>query len=476
MTRLARPHRVTPARNPALTRNPALARTLALALAGSLALGGCGPQETLPPDVESPMTETAPAAAPEEEQEVSIEQEYLDEMRALAEHPRIRAAFERIEELEPWTMENLITITEIPAPPFMEDERAEAFLEMIREIGGVDEAYRDEEGNVIAVRRGTAGDRVLVVSGHLDTVFPEGTDVTVRFRGDTLYAPGVGDDSRGVAMLLTLLRAMNETEIETEQDVWFVGTVGEEGLGDLRGVKHLFREGGPQIDAFISIDGGGDARIVNQALGSRRYRVTFEGPGGHSWGAFGLGNPAHALGRAIRIFDEAAAGYVAEGPRTSYNVGRIGGGTSVNSIPYEAWMEVDMRSIDPDRLAGIDRLFVEAMERALGEQNEERRSGAAMTVDIDQVGDRPSGEIDPATPFVQRALASVVQMGFEPQLARSSTDSNVPIALGIPAVTIGRGGAGGNAHALDEWWLNEDGHLAIQRSLLLILAEAGISD
>jgi tripeptide aminopeptidase len=452
--------------------NPVRSSFVLAALLLSALLTGCGEPSELPPS----EPEVSMPADDAETPQPAIGEEYLEEMARLAQDLRVSEAFGIIEDLEPWTMSNLITITEIPAPPFMEDERADAFLDMLRDVGGVDEAYRDEEGNVIAVRRGTSGERVLVVSGHLDTVFPEGTDVTVRFRGDTLHAPGVGDDSRGVAMLLTLLRAMNEAGIRTEHDVWFVGTVGEEGLGDLRGVKHLFREGGPRIDAFISIDGGGDSRIVNQGLGSRRYRVTFTGPGGHSWGAFGLGNPAHALGRAIRIFDEAAAGFVAEGPRTSYNVGRIGGGTSVNSIPFEAWMEVDMRSIDPERLAGIDQVFGDAMRQALSEQNAERRSGDALEVDLELVGDRPSGEIDPMNPFVQRAMASVVQMGFEPDLARSSTDSNVPISLGIPAVTVGRGGVGGNGHALDEWWLNRDGHLAIQRTLLLIVAEAGITD
>jgi len=429
---------------------------------------GVAPGEEAPR--ESPMAEQEPA----QEVQVEIQEEYLEEASAAAADDRIQAAFRLIEELEPWTMDNLVAITEIPAPPFMEDERAEAFLEMLREVG-IDEAYRDDEGNVIGVRRGAEEERVLVVSAHLDTVFPEGTDVTVRMRGDTLFAPGVGDDSRGVAMLLTLLRAMNEAEIETRGDVWFVGTVGEEGLGDLRGVKHLFREGGPRIDAFISLDGSGEHRVINQALGSRRYRVTFEGPGGHSWGAFGLGNPAHALGRAIERFDEAASGYVSEGPRTSYNVGRIGGGTSVNAIPFEAWMEVDMRSVDQDRLAGIDALFLEVVQDALDEQNRRVLDGPALEVDVDQVGDRPSGEIDPSTPFVQRALASVVHFGFEPALERSSTDSNVPISLGIPAVTMGIGGVGGGAHSLDEWWLNENGHISIQRTLVLIVTEAGLA-
>ncbi len=410
-----------------------------------------------------------------DEDEVETAPEYIDEMTELADHPLIREAFDIILELEERTLEDHIKITEIPAPPFMEDERAAAFLDMIREAG-VDEAYIDDEGNVIGIREGTKGDRVLVLSAHMDTVFPEGTDVTVRMSGDTLFAPGVGDDSRGMAIVLTVLRAMNKAGIETEGDVWFVGTVGEEGLGDLRGVKHLFREGGPQIDAFISVDGAGDSRIVNQGLGSVRYRTTFKGPGGHSWGAFGLGNPAHALAQAINMFDEKAGEFLAgDVPRTSYNVGRIGGGTSINSIPYESWMEVDMRSVCHDHLMEIESIYVEAMKKALEEQNSKRASGRPLEIDLDKIGDRPSGEIKPSTPLVQRAMAAAKQFGFEPRLARSSTDSNIPISLGIPAVTIGRGGAGGANHSLDEWWANIDGHIAIQRTLLVTVAEAGLA-
>lgn len=416
---------------------------------------------------------TAGTAIPAE-QEVQLDTTYAAEMDRLAEDSRIREAFRIIEELEPGTMDDLVTITEIPAPPFMEDERAMAWADMLREAG-LEDVHRDEEGNVIGVRPGTVGDRLLVVSAHLDTVFPEGTDVTVEFRGDTLHAPGVGDDSRGAAMLLALVRAMDRAGIETEADVWFVGTVGEEGLGDLRGVKHLFREDARPIDAFLSVDGGGNDRIINQALGSQRYRVTFEGPGGHSWGDFGMVNPAHAMGLAIDLFIERAADFVSEGPRTSYNVGRVGGGTSVNSVPVEVWMEVDMRSIDPDRLIGIGNLFEETMVEALDRYNARHPDDTPLAVAVDQVGDRPSGSVDPAEPLIQRAMAAVVHFGGEPELERSSTDSNVPISLGVPAATVGRGGAGGGAHSLDEWWVNEDGHLAIQRTLLLVVAEAGLA-
>ncbi len=408
--------------------------------------------------------------------EMKIDEKYKEEAGNLAEHPQIQEAFDIILALEDRTLEDHIKITEIPAPPFMEDERAAAFRDMIAGAG-VDDAFIDEEGNVIGVRKGTKGDRVLVLSAHMDTVFPEGTDVSVEMRGDTLFAPGVGDDSRGMAIVLTVLRAMNKAGIETEDDVWFVGTVGEEGIGDLRGVKHLFREEGRQIDAFISVDGGGEDRIVNKALGSIRYRPKFKGPGGHSWGAFGEVNPAHALGRAIREFDGKAGEFVSgDIPRTSYNVGRIGGGTSVNSIPYEAWMEVDMRSVDNEYLGRIEEIFVSSMEKALEEENQRISSNGKLELDLEQIGNRPSGEIDPSTPLVQRSMAAITKFGFEPRLARSSTDSNVPISLGVPAVTIGRGSVGGGVHSLDEWWLNRDGHIAIQRTLLITVAEAGLAE
>lgn len=427
-----------------------------------------------PAPADDPTTERAGEAPVDGPEAPVVDRRFTEEIARLAGDERVRAAFRAVESLEPQTRADHIALNEVPAPPFGEDQRAAVYMGMLHDAGA-DTAYVDPEGNVIAVRRGADGEATLVLSGHLDTVFPEGTDVTVETRGDTLFAPGIGDDARGLMVVLTVLRAMEAADLRTEGDVWFVGTVGEEGLGDLRGVKHLFRAGGPPIDAFISVDGGGDRRITHQALGSRRYRTTFAGPGGHSWGAFGTANPAHAMGRAVRLFDERAADYVAEGPRTSYNVGVIGGGTSVNSIPFEAWMEVDMRSLSEERLQGIDALFRATMEEALAAQNALVRRGEALTLDLDLVGDRPSGEVSTTEPLVQRAMAAVESFGLEPSLGRSSTDSNIPIAAGIPAVTIGGGGAGGGAHSLDEWWLNEDGHVAIQRTLLLVLAQAGLA-
>jgi len=402
------------------------------------------------------------------------------EVDRLAAHPALERAFEAIEALEPRTLGDHIALTEVAAPPFQEEERARVYADWLREAGA-DSVFIDAEGNVVAIRRGRGGEaagerRTVAISGHLDTVFPAEVDVTVEQRGDTLYAPGIGDDTRGLIAVLTVLRALERAGIETRDDVRFVGTVGEEGLGDLRGMKHLFRAGADPIHAWIDIDGTGLGRIINKGLGSHRFRVTFRGPGGHSWGAFGLANPAHALGRAIRRFESVADTLTRSGPRTSYNVGRIGGGTSVNSIPFEAWMEVDMRSVSEESLARIDAAFRAAMREALDEANALRREGPALELELDQIGDRPSGEIPDDQPLVQRAAASIRRFGGEPELGRSSTDSNIPIALGIPAVTIGSGGVGGGAHSPGEWWIDEDGHLAIQAALLLLVSEAGLAE
>lgn len=405
------------------------------------------------------------------------------EVRNLAEHPAIRAAFEVIESMDERTVRDHITLTEIAAPPFMEEERARVYTEWLIEAGA-DTAFIDAEGNAVAIRYGRGGPRgraagrarTVAISGHLDTVFPPELDVTVTQRGDTLFAPGIGDDTRGLIAVLTVLRGLEATGIETQADVRFIATVGEEGLGDLRGMKHLFRDGAAPIDAWIDLDGTGLGRIVNKGLGSHRYRVAFKGVGGHSWGAFGYASPAHALGRAIRHFQDAADTLTRSGPRTSYNVGRLGGGTSVNSIPFEAWMEVDIRSESPESLDRIDEAFQGTMRRALAEENDLRRDGPEIELEIVMIGDRPSGEIADDHPLVRRAVAALRLMGAEPELARSSTDSNIPISLGIPAVTIGSGGVGGGAHSPGEWWINRDGHVAIQAALLLLVAEAGLAE
>lgn len=404
---------------------------------------------------------------------VAIEPIYQTEIRNLSKKKCVKKAFQSIEEQRSQTLADHILLTEIEAPPFKEEKRGAQFFKMLQ-AAGVDSIWIDAVGNVLALRKGKKGGKVVALDAHLDTVFPEGTDVKVKMRGDTIYAPGAADDTRGLAMVIRVLEAMNDAKIKTEYDVLFIGSVGEEGLGDLRGVKHIFSEKGTKIDSWIAIDGGSLGRVNNQGLGSHRFRITFHGPGGHSWGAFGLGNPHHALGTAIHNFVQAADAFTAYGPKTSYNVGIISGGTSINSVPFSSSMEIDMRSIDPARLDTMDVILKEAVNAALKAQNKIKRLGKPLTVDVDKIGDRPSGELSESLPIIQRAMACTAFMGKRPQLTRGSTNSNIPISLGIPAVTIGRGGVGRNAHSLDEWWLDIDGFKSTQLALLLLLSEAKI--
>jgi tripeptide aminopeptidase len=411
----------------------------------------------------------------QETAKATVDKRYQNEIKNLSEKPAIKSAFRIIMELEPETHKNLITLNEIPAPPFKEEKRAEKFREMIKAIGA-DSIWIDKAGNVLALIKGRSGKKTVILEAHLDTVFPEGTDVTVKQHGDTLKAPGIGDDTRGLAVVLAVMKSMKQAKVKTDADILFAGVVGEEGLGDLRGVKQLFIDNKPKIDSYIAIDGGGIGGITSGGTGSHRYRVTFKGPGGHSYGAFGLANPHNASARAIYYFIQEANAYTRGGAKTTYNVGVMGGGTSVNAIPFESWMEVDMRSEAPDRLSGIDSLLQGAIKKALAEENQMKRRGNDLTVDVVLVGDRPSGVQSNTLPLVQKTMASAMLLGATPRLGMSSTDSNIPISKGVPAVTIGRGGVGGGAHALDEWWINDKGHLAIQHALLVLVSEAGLVD
>ena len=397
---------------------------------------------------------------------------YCSEINRIMADARVRRAVGYIDQTDAAAVRELAALTQIAAPPFREAERARRYAELLR-AAGADSVDIDEVGNVVALRRGIRRTRTVVIAGHLDTVFPEGTDVRVRQRGDTLFAPGIADNTRGLIVLLQLLRSLVHAGIRTDADILFVGTVGEEGLGDLRGTKHFMRTASG-VDSFIAVDGLPDDVVGSSATGSKRYRVTFSGPGGHSWGAFGTASPIHALARAIQKFDDQASRYIASGPVTTYNVGRISGGTSVNSIASQAWAEVDLRSESSSRLAGIDSLFHVSMVNALNEQNEQRSAGPELTLEARLVGDRPSGTTAASTSIVQRALAATRVFGLTPRLDESSTDANVPISRGVPAIAVGRGGLTGKTHAPDEWWVNANGARAIKRVLYLLLAEAGV--
>jgi len=404
----------------------------------------------------------------------SDQKEYEQQITDLLANASIQEALEHIVAIEPRSKIDLIELTEIPAPPFGEQQRALRFAELLRDAG-LTEVSIDAVGNAIGRRPGRSGNYVVAYTAHLDTVFPAETDVTVRFDGEKMLAPGIGDNSRGLVVVIGVLRALQHAGIETEADILFIGNVGEEGLGDLRGMKHLFREGGPRIDSLIAVDGGKTNRIVYAGVGSHRYRVTYKGPGGHSWGAFGTASPHHALGRAIARFVEDAPAVTSSGDKTSYNVGRIGGGTSINSIAFESWLEVDMRSANQAKLDEIDAVFLAAANQALQEENAARLDGPELTVNIERVGTRPAAQGDPMAPLLQRAIATMRQFGLEPDLQASSTDANYPLSVGVPAITMSRGGVSENSHAPSESWRNEDGHVAIQIGLLTVLAEAGLA-
>lgn len=404
---------------------------------------------------------------------------YQDEVSALRKNAKVQQALAHIPDIRDRTRRDHITLTEIPAPPFGESDRAARFAELLEEAG-LDDVAIDEVGNVVGRRPGRTGTPVVAYSAHLDTVFPADTDVTVTVEdgaeGDTLRAPGVADNSRGLVVILGVLRALEFARIQTEADVLFIGNVGEEGLGDLRGIKHLFRDEAPPIDALIVVDGGDTDRIVYGGVGSHRYRVVFRGPGGHSWGAFGTANPHHALGRAISNLMATAPSVTSTGDKSTYNVGRIGGGTSINAIPFESWMEVDLRSGNQEKLEELDSVLQTAVQDALRSENAARLEGPPLSVDVERVGTRPAARGDPAAPLVQRALAATQSYGVEPTLRISSTDANFPIWKGIPAITMSRGGISGNSHSLEEWWQDKDGHLGIQIGLLTLLAQAGLAE
>lgn len=349
---------------------------------------------------------------------------------------------------------DLIRITETPAPPFKERARAELFAAMLRDAG-LDDVTVDGEGNVLALREGAqdggVNGKVFVVSAHLDTVFPEGTPITVTREGERLMAPGIGDDSLGLASMLAWVRVLEANRVATSQPILFVATVGEEGPGDLRGVRHLFTKGAyaGRIAAFLSIDNADAGRIVHAAVGSRRYRIAFNGPGGHSYGAFGIVNPMAAMAETVRgIY----AIQVLSDPKTTYAASVVSGGTSVNSIPDRILLEIDMRSGDPAALAQLEREVLAAAQAAVEGENAARSTRAgSITLDPQLTGDRPAGTTPADHPLVRAALAASQAAGFAARLDESSTDSNIPMSLGIPAITIGTGAGGGRTHSVDEY-------------------------
>ncbi|MGE0553251.1 MAG: M20/M25/M40 family metallo-hydrolase [Gemmatimonadales bacterium] len=397
----------------------------------------------------------------------------LAAQRAPAEHPAVQTMLATLETENAWTLEQQRTICEIPAPPFGEAARGQELERRLRGLG-YREITVDAVGNVIALRKGSGTGPRIVLSAHLDTVFPEGTDVSVTVEGTRLSGPGIGDDCRGLAVLLAVARVLSRSGVATQGELLLVGTVGEEGPGNLRGVRHLFeaRSAGP-IDAFISIDGTG-LGLTSRAVGSHRYKVTFSGPGGHSYGAFGMPNPMHAMGRAIAAIADLE---VPDSPKTVFNVGIVEGGVSVNSITSTATMQVDLRSESPTELAKLDDAFRRAVQEAV--KAERRRwpaSQEALEAAVLDIGKRPAAAPSDTATIVRAAQAAARALGLPaPETSASSTDANIAMSLGVPAITIDGGGAGDGAHSPGEWYDDgAAGYRGPQWALLIALALAGL--
>ncbi|MEO6444455.1 MAG: M20/M25/M40 family metallo-hydrolase [Gemmatimonadaceae bacterium] len=387
-------------------------------------------------------------------------------------NPTIKAALELIQRDNAWTLDQQVSICEIPAPPFKEQVRAAEMKRRFESLG-LTNVRIDGEGNVIGEKKGSGQGPTVVLAGHLDTVFPEGTDVKVKRSGTKLTAPGIGDDCRGLATLLAVARAMNMSKVSTPGTILFVANVGEEGPGNLRGVRFLFKNPPQKIDYFISVDGTG-LGLTTGAVGSNRYLVEFQGPGGHSYGAFGMPNPIHAMGRAIARISEFR---VPEKPRTTFNVGIVSGGTSINTISPLGAMEVDLRSESPAELAAIDAKLRTAVQVSMDEENARwPTSSKKVSVKWTEVGIRPAAQVNDTSRIARVALAAGKALGFDAPTGASSTDANLPMSLGIPAITIDGGGEGSGAHSLAESYDDgAEGYKGPQWALLLVSMLAGVT-
>jgi acetylornithine deacetylase/succinyl-diaminopimelate desuccinylase-like protein len=384
-------------------------------------------------------------------------------------HRSLAASRARLAAHDDAIVRSQITIAQIGAPTGEEAERGAWVARRFRDCG-LGDIHIDGAGNVIGRRSGTHDLPPVVICAHLDTVFPRGTNLSVRRDGERLVGPGINDNGRGLAVMLALAGEIDGVRLRPGRPIDFVATTGEEGIGDLRGAKHYFGNRGREAHAMVAIDGAGDERIIHRALGSRRFRISYNGPGGHSWAAFGSPNAVHAAaGAASRL----ASLSLSTNPRTTLSVGRIGGGISVNSIPDSAWLEIDLRSTSAQQLDELERVIRRVAQTAADEENARRALGTrALKVTIEPIGARPCGETSAEHALVQAAMDATRLIGREPELALASTDANVPISQGIPAIAIGAGGRGGDAHTLTEWYDNLHGTLGVGRALTIVMAAA----
>jgi acetylornithine deacetylase/succinyl-diaminopimelate desuccinylase-like protein len=409
--------------------------------------------------------QSAPVAPTPAQVSPDVDKVYTQLMAA----PAIQKLLEAVKADHERTVEELRTLTEIEAPPFKEQKRAEAFLARMKALGLTD-ARIDAEGNVVGLRKGTGHGPKLLVSAHLDTVFPAGTDVKVKERDGKLFAPGIADDTRGLSVLLSWLKVLNDNKVQTQGDLLFVGNVGEEELGNLRGMKAIFRDH-LDIDGMVGLEPSPEGHVLVLGTASHRYEVNFKGPGGHSFGAFGqVPSAIHGMGRAIAKIAEVRTPSF---PKTTFTVGTVGGGTSVNTIAPDARMAIDIRSDDMGSLLETEKKILATLDEAVAEENK-RWNVNTLSVSTRLIGDRPGGRTPTDSVIVEAAVCSNSAFGHKTLLRGGSTDANVPISLGIPAIIIGGGGKSGGSHSLNEWIDVTDGWKGAQNSLVTVLGLVGV--
>ncbi len=389
----------------------------------------------------------------------------------LAANRRVHQAFQWLHLQEQRILEWQTELVGIPAPPFGEGPRAEWLCARFRELELAD-VRTDEAGNVLATRPGAQGDgRNVLLTAHIDTIFPAGTPIEPALRGSRLAAPGACDNGAGVAAMLAVAAAMRHAGLTTARDVVFAGNVGEEGEGDLRGMRHMYREGAENVEAHVVLDGAGEASAVVQALGSQRWRVTVRGPGGHAWTDAGRPNPIAILSRAIQRFSDVA---LPDAPRTTANVGMIAGGTAINAIPEEATARFDLRSTELEQLIRLEVELHRAVEDAvLAAANGQRPETIGLRWTVEKIGDRPAGKLAADAKLLEQLRTVDRHLGIRTELRVASTDANIPLSMGVPAVSLGAGGTAGGIHTHAEWYDARGRESALKRILLLVLAAAG---
>ncbi len=388
----------------------------------------------------------------------------------LAENARVRAALEWLSHNLSWVNDTQARLTEIPAPPFQEEARAAAVSELLIETGLA--AHTDKAGNVIGELRGANENEIVLLSAHVDTVFPAGTNVKIHREGNRMTAPGISDNGTGIAALVAIARALQSAHVKPERTILFAGNVGEEGEGNLRGMRELVDTYRSKLKAVIVLDGSGTDHVTTKALASRRLEATITGPGGHSWSDFGMPNPINALIRgALRFINTK----LPAGPRTTFNIGQIEGGTSVNSVPYEAKIKVDIRSENEEELGRLESALREAIAAGVRDEMQPPRDRSKGNLEwkVELLGSRPGGELPANSPLLAALRAADEITGNQSRVERSSTDANIPLSLGIDAISIGAGGMGGGAHSLQEWYDATDREVGLKRALLTVLGISG---